>query len=786
LLDTVGSFYDYRTVIVCGREFSSELIARLNQTAPGLSRRALSGQLCQWLDWKGPSGHWQTTNARVALNRLERSGLIQLPEPARAFAHRSSRRPSRSQAARLELPSIRGDLAEIGPVELVLVGSRHSQASYQCRCLLEQFHPLGYRLCGAQLRYLICCPKGILGVLCFSAAARRLRARDQWIGWNETARRENLHYVVNNSRFLIRPGVEVRHLASHVLAMAVRQLPFHWQSRYGYRPLLLESFVEKNKYRGSSYRASNWIALAQATAGRGRNDPTHAAGKTLKRIFLYPLTKGARQQLRQVPQRLRLAQVQPASRPKAQPVDWAQEEFGQAQLGDERLRKRLFVLARDFYAHPQSNVPQSCGGHRAKTKAAYRFFDHPNIKMDTVLQSHYQATTQRVAKEAVVLAPQDTTYLNYNTHPATENLGPIGSTQGGLIGLVVHDTMAFNLEGTPLGLLNVQCWARDPKQFGKKHQRHQLAFEEKESVKWLRSLEAVARVQSQCPQTQIVSVGDREADIYELFVWATQRAARPHLLVRAEQNRHLQQEHGYLWEHLAAEPVAGIKPVRLPRRSTRRARIAELEVRFAPVELRAPQTRAKLPNVRLWAIWAREANAPEGIEPVEWMLLTSLPVKNFDQACEKLDWYARRWGIEVFHRTLKSGCQIEIRQLGSADRIEACLAIDLVVAWRIFHLTKLGRETPEVPCTVYFEQIEWQALVGFIRKDPIPPSQPPTLRDAIRMVASLGGFLGRKGDGEPGTQTIWLGLQRLDDIVEAWKVFSGMLPHTVSSNRTYG
>jgi hypothetical protein len=257
-------------------------------------------------------------------------------------------------------------------------------------------------------------------------------------------------------------------------------------------------------------------------------------------------------------------------------------------------------------------------------------------------------------------------------------------------------------------------------------------------------------------------------------------------LVRAEHNRRLAEEHGYLWEQMAAEPVAGIKPVRLPRRPNRPARVAELEVRFRRVELRAPKTRAKLPNVRLWAIWAREANPPQGIEPVEWMLLTSLPVENFEQACEKLDWYARRWGIEVFHRTLKSGCKIENRQLGSADRIEACLAIDLVVAWRIFHLTKLGREMPEVPCTVYFEEIEWQALVGFLRKDPKPPAHPPTLREAILMVASLGGFLGRKGDGEPGTQTIWLGLQRLDDIVEAWKVFSAMLPHTVSSNRTYG
>jgi len=258
------------------------------------------------------------------------------------------------------------------------------------------------------------------------------------------------------------------------------------------------------------------------------------------------------------------------------------------------------------------------------------------------------------------------------------------------------------------------------------------------------------------------------------------------LLIRAEQNRRVEQEHGYLWEHLAAQPLSGIKEVRLPRRAGRPARPARLEVRFAAVELRPPRHGPRMPNVRLWAVWARESQPPSGQEAVAWMLLTTLPVENFQAACQKLDWYTKRWSIEVFHRTLKSGCQIETRQLGHADRIEGCLAIDMVVAWRIFHLCKLGRETPEVPCTVYFEEIEWQALVGFINKDPGPPPKPPTLREALRMTASLGGFLGRKGDGEPGTQTLWLGLQRLDDIAEAWKVFSPSVKHTVSSNRTYG
>lgn len=771
-------------MIICGRQFCPEVIARINQEGRALSRRALSRQVCQWLDWKGPSGKWQSTNARIALKRLESSGLVVLPNRAHRFA--AQPKAGRSRKPPLKLPPIEGTLAQTGPVELVLVGSRHSEASRQCRELLQRFHPQGFRLCGMQLRYLIVCPQGLLGVLCFSAAARRLRWRDQWIGWSDIARAENLHRIVNNSRFLIRPEVRIRHLASHVLGMAARRLPQDWQQRYAYRPCLLETFVEKTKHHGGCYRASNWIELTGATAGRGRNDAQHKAHKTAKRIFLYPLIPKARHVLQQLPQKLRLVRAQPKAPPLAEPQDWAEEEFNPVQLGDQRLRKRLLVLARDFYARPQSNVPQSCGGNRAKTKAAYRFFDHPQVSMDAVLQSHYQATVARMAKESVVLLPQDTTSLNYSTHPATENLGPIATRQEGVIGLLVHDTMAFNLEGTPLGLLDVQCWARDPEQFGKKHQRRRLRFEEKESVKWLRSLEAVARIQSQCPQTRLVSVGDREADIYELFVWATEQAGRPQLLIRAEHNRRVKEEHGYLWEQLGAQPLAGIKQVRVPRRANRAARTAELEVRFGSVELRAPKTRGRLPNVRLWAVWAREPAPRPGIEAVEWMLLTTLWVESLEQACEKLEWYTRRWGIEIFHRTLKSGCQIETRQLGSADRIEACLAIDMVVAWRIFQLTKLGRETPEVPCTVYFEDIEWKALVGFIRKDPIAPPQPPTLREAIRLVASLGGFLGRKGDGEPGTQTIWLGLQRLDDISAAWKIFSELFNHTVSSNRTYG
>jgi len=372
----------------------------------------------------------------------------------------------------------------------------------------------------------------------------------------------------------------------------------------------------------------------------------------------------------------------------------------------------------------------------------------------------------------VVLAVQDTTSLNYSAHPATTDLGLIGYRKNGGTGLIVHDTMAFNPEGIPLGLLDVQSWARDPADFGKKHQRHQLPIEQKESIKWLNSYEQVARAQRECPATLLVSVGDREADIYELFALATKTATAPKLLVRAEQDRVLADGQGHLWAHLSSQKVAGFQELYIPRQRQRPARTATLAVRFAEVQINPPKRHRKLPSIRIWAVLAQEQGALEGIEPLEWLLLTTCEVVTFDQAVEKLGWYAKRWGIEIFHRTLKSGCNIEERQLGAADRIEACLAIDLVVAWRIYHLTKLGRETPEVPCTVFFEDAEWKALTAFTTKNAHPPAEPPSLMAAMMMVAALGGFLGRKCDGQPGPKSIWLGLQRLNDITETWKVLS--------------
>lgn len=768
---------------IAGREIATEVLEQIKAEAATSSRRQLAKLLCSQAGWISTTGKPALMSARKALAQLTRAGHL---TPPRHLAPPRRREP----AAQAAVPTpIDTALDQLQPLHIELLPLGASTLSVQWNQLMDRFHYLGAGpLCGAQLRYLVRSVRGeVVAALSFSAAAWRLADRDQWIGWSSEARRQNLHRVVNNSRLLIPPHVRVPDLASHVLSGVLRRLGEDWQARYGYEPVLVETFVEHPRFSGGSYRAANWQSIG-FTRGRGRQDSHHQASCQRKVIWIYPLQKEFRAVLREIPTSPRLA-PQPPRPPSPQPPppgDWAEEEFGQACLGDRRLVQRGCQLARAFYARPQGQLPYACGS-RASTKAAYRFLGNPRVTMSALLESHFRATTARIATEAVVLAVQDTTTLNYSTHPATEMLGLIGTKADGTLGMLVHSTLTFNLEGTPLGLLDVQSWTRDPEDHGKRHQRHELPFEQKESVRWLRSLQALERLQSRCPNTRLVSMGDREADIYELFVWATAKPGRPALLVRAERQRILADAGTDLWTHVQNLPVEGEVEIHVPRRGNRRARVARLQVRLAPVEIKAPSRKAELGPVRLWAILAREDGAPQGSKPLEWMLLTTLAVENLADAIEKLQWYAKRWGIEVFHRVLKSGCKIESRQLAGADCIEACLAIDLVVAWRIYHLAKLGRETPEVPCTVYFQDHEWKALMVFVTRRP-PPRKPPTLREVQRMVAQLGGFQGRKGDGDPGTQTLWLGLQRLDDIAEMFLAMCDpqVSAAPVSSQHEYG
>ncbi|MEW6296091.1 MAG: Druantia anti-phage system protein DruA, partial [Candidatus Diapherotrites archaeon] len=468
-------------MLVCGQEFNDQIIARIDATIesePEISRRSLARRVCKWLDWKAPNGNLKDMSARSALLILHRRGAITLPEAGKNNLFVSAEKKEPTDIP-YEIHNAPLTVDQLGEIELVPVSSRNRGASHTWNGLMNKFHPLGAGpLCGAQMRYLIKSANcGYIGGLAFSAAAWRLGARDSWIGWDDDTRRKNLQKIICNSRFLLLP--KVPNLASHILARCLKVIPKHWHERYNINPVLVETYVERDTHRGVCYRAANWLHIG-ATKGRGRMDKTRTARLSVKDVYVFPLVENPSKALcNDAP----LAAKPPGNDPPRAPRNWAEEEFGKVDLQDQRLTKRLVHIAQDMYARPQANIPQACQT-RARAKAAYRFFAHPVTKMDKIIEQHYEQTLCRAATQSVVLTAQDTTTLNYSTHDQTEGIGPIGSTLPGPIGLLLHDTMAFNEAGTPLGLLDVQLWARDPEQFGKKHLRHQLPIEEKESSKW--------------------------------------------------------------------------------------------------------------------------------------------------------------------------------------------------------------------------------------------------------------------------------------------------------------
>ena len=685
-------------MIIYNQNFDTFTIERINaivSTEKGLTRSALSRIVCEWLDWRSPNGQFKEVTCRKALLQLQKNKLIQLPA-AKEIAN-FAKKGKESHIELPDFPKISVALPEMGKIKISPVTNSRTEQAQQWNAIMDRFHYLGKGpLCGAQIRYIVTSSVyGIVGGLSFSAAAWQLKARDLFIGWDRKSRKGELKKVVGNSRFLLLPTIQVKNLASHVLSLAVKRLSNDWLERYNYAPALLETFVDSEYYSGTCYKAANWLYVGN-TSGRGRQDSSNKKALSSKYIYLYPLTNDWRKILG--------GTAEPLEDPnkKPEPRDWIEKEFESANLGDERLNVRLQMLTRDFHAQPGASLPQACNG-RAEAKAAYRFLDNKRVNMEALLEPHYKSTQQRVCKESVILAAQDTSSLNFSTLKSTKGLGLLSSKSNGNLGLQLHDTMAFSTDGTPLGLIDIQCWARDL-DGEKASKRRLLPIEKKESYKWLKSYHAAAKLQERSPNTMIVSVGDRESDLYELFAETEKFPNGPKLLMRGERTRMRNTSEGYLWDVLETTELAGFHTVQVPRSGNRPAREAQLTVRFTKVTLKPPRKKSLLPEVLAWAVYAREENPAANVEnPLEWLIVTTVPTESFEQAKTVLKWYTQRWGIEVYHRTLKSGCKIEQRQLRDAERIKSCLAIDLIIAWRILYLTKLSRKTPDASCDFFLK-----------------------------------------------------------------------------------
>jgi len=453
---------------------------------------------------------------------------------------------------------------------------------------------------------------------------------------------------------------------------------------------------------------------------------------------------------------------------------WVESEFMGLDLGDKRLNDRLLRLTEQLTSQPTASINQACEDW-ADTKAAYRFFQNPRVEVNQIRLPHQQRTQARMGAYPLVLAIQDSTLLDYSSHPQTTGLGPIGTTAQQSRGLVMHSTLVMTPDGLPLGILSQQVWAREdePSELTA-WQKQQRPIEEKESLKWLTALRETATLTPM--GVEVVSVGDREADVYELFVEAAK--LQTGLLVRAAQERCLMPpEQGQLWDNLASQPMMGTYQVKVAAKKHEAARTATVTIRYAPVTLKPPyrpkptEDQDPLPPVELVAILVTEVDPPTEATPLEWKLLTNYPTLTPDDVLARIEWYCHRWTIEIFHKILKSGCKVEDCRLQSEERLQPYLAVQSIVAWRILWLTQIHRIQPDAPCTLVLADHEWQALYAISRHTAVPSPTVPTVRQALLWIAQLGGFLGRKNDGFPGCTVIWRGWKRLADLADMWLLF---------------
>ena len=468
---------------------------------------------------------------------------------------------------------------------------------------------------------------------------------------------------------------------------------------------------------------------------------------------------------------------------------WAFGEFGEAKFGDTRLTTRLIKLADDLAELPESSINQASGSW-AEAKAAYRFFQNDSILESEILSAHVAKTVERASHYETILSIQDTTYISYKKHSKTTGLGIIASrirsqtTNFKTPGLVMHTAFAITTEGLPIGLLDQKIHSRPPipeekKELKKKSHGIALAIQDKESIRWLDSLKK-SKDALGLTNVQLVTVCDREGDIYDFFEFSEQLNSP--VLVRARQDRKVnkpsrcsKKSQDTLWGCIKKLPIQGSTQVDIPARDNKPARIAKLDIQFGSFTMNPPRNNIRhrteeLPNLKLQAVYALEKNPPPGDSPLEWMLLTNLPVENFKDALEKVHWYCLRWRIEVFHKILKSGLHVEECRLGTAQRLMRYLTVMSVIAWRIFFITLLARTNPDFPCTVLLAEEEWKTLYSKIHQTRSYPETPPTIKSVIKWIAQLGGFLARKGDGDPGPITLWRGWKRLVDLSEGWNL----------------
>ena len=713
----------------------------------GRTRNSLARDLCVLEDWTGGGGGYCLGSARKALPVLADKLGLALPPARSRFG------PGRCAAERVaDYPdlSLRCRLSDLGTVTLALVSGHVDR--HQWEAMMATHHPQGWaRAPGGQLRYWVCSSiHGRLGGIGFSSASWHQKARDEFIGWSADARAANLSLLINNHRFLLLPGVRVYGLASRVLAVAADRVAADWEAAYKARPVMAYSYVGP-EHAGTCYRAAGWQCCPHPTSGQ----PPGSGGDALplpRAVWMKPLVADWRAVL--CAEKARDIRAAPALHMDEQ-TDWAGREYARSTHPDGRVRDRIVRIGRAWLERPGAAIPAIFPARPAR-KATYRLLSSEKVSMEHILEPHQATMVERCQLENIVLAVQDTTTLNYDGLEATEGLVALGGGGKGTRGLVAHVGLAVNVAGRPLGVFALDATFRDGND------------EDKESVRWERGHERAQELARACPATQVVTVCDREADIWALLAATASQGAGLLLRVNRSRRRKVILETGEkedLWKHVAALPRLAGKTVKIGACGGKRARSrreAKLELRAARVRLAPPRETESPEPVEMLAVSATEPHPPAGKEPLNWLLLSSEGSADAETAQTVVTWYERRWTIEEYFRVLKTGTRVEDRKLDHADDLRKCLAFDAITACYVFDLERMARDKPDTQANQVVDDDEIVILYvrlmayGIIRARS-PPEETPDIRTFVIDVARLAGFDPSKRQSLPGTQLLWKG-----------------------------
>jgi hypothetical protein len=470
-------------------------------------------------------------------------------------------------------------------------------------------------------------------------------------------------------------------------------------------------------------------------------------------------------------------------------MDWIVEEFEKLSFGDKRLKKRAEKVLVQLSRNATDSIPAACGG-AGETKAAYRFFDNDRVTQEEIHRVHLEATLARMAEYPVVLIPQDTTVLNFSNQYQREDAGP--TTKDSTRGIYLHCAIAVTPNKTCLGAISIRQWYREELQKLAKKERREKNYatpiEEKESYRWLENYKIANECAVALPNTIVVSIADREGDIYDIYREANKifsdEGAKAHYLIRAKADRKVCDENGKKSDEkikstLKSDNPLGQMIIHVSETKKRKAREAHMSVYAKAMYIALPDKQKKEKDyrpVKITAILCTEPNPPAGAEAIEWLLITDLSIQTFEEASEKIQWYVCRWQVEIFFKVLKSGCTIEKLQLTNKN-FSACLMFYIIIAWRILYIVVMGRHCPDMSCECVFSKEEWQTTYVVVYRKK-PPNIPPTLNEMTRMVASLGGYANRKSAPEPGVKTMWIGLRNMQEHLKAKEAFEAVYGST--------